>query len=263
MRITVLGLGRMGAAMAARFSSLGGERGWRVGGWSRSGTTVPGVTSYPSAPEAVADADVVVLALYDGEACRSVLDQVQGALGPEVSIVNTSTVAPDEAAELAERMGGRYVHAPVLGSVPAVESGALTVLAAGASDQVGEVLTALGDVRMVRSAREAAAQKLVVNATLAGSLTLLRDVVGQARALGMSTEEALDVLGASALGGLIARKRANLDDPDAPVQFAVGALVKDMELLEQASGRPFLAADLAASADADADMAAVILASDD
>jgi hypothetical protein len=48
--IAVLGLGRMGAAMAARLQSLG----WEVAGWTRSGQTVDSVKTAcdPAGPEA-------------------------------------------------------------------------------------------------------------------------------------------------------------------------------------------------------------------
>ncbi|MCL2542807.1 MAG: NAD(P)-binding domain-containing protein [Nocardioidaceae bacterium] len=250
-RITVLGLGRMGAAMARRFA----DQGWDVGGWTRSGGTVEGIASYDTAADAVRDADAVVLSLFDGAACRDVLDAIEGALPDSTPVVNTSTVGPDEAADLAERIGGRYVHAPVLGSVPAVEAGTLNVLAAGATDQVRDLLTVLGNVRVLGDARAAAAQKLVVNASLAGSLVLVGEIVGQAEALGISRKDALDVLSAGPLGGIISTKRKNIDDPDAPVQFSIGGLAKDIGLLESATGRTLTFGDALRSAgDLDGDI---------
>src|SRR5690348_2797634 len=87
--VTVLGLGRMGTAIASRLSSAHDVRSWtrRAGG---------------SPADAVDGAEVVVLALYDGPACHDVLAACLPALTPGVSVVNTTTCSPDEAASLEE-----------------------------------------------------------------------------------------------------------------------------------------------------------------
>ena len=57
-----------------------------------------------------------------------------GASAGGTLVVNASTVGPDESRALAAQAaeaGLRYVEAPVLGSVPAVRAGRLTVLAGG------------------------------------------------------------------------------------------------------------------------------------
>lgn len=256
-KIAVLGLGRMGSAMAQRLAGGGAD----VVGWTRSGRAAEGIATADDAAQAVAGADCAVLALFDGRACAEVLDGIGDALGPETIVVNTSTIAPAEAAELAGRLGSRYVHAPVLGSVPTVASGTLQVLAAGdapALDRARPVLEALGAVHEVGDAARAAALKLVANNSLAGAVLALRTCLQQADALGLPRAQALDVLELGQLGGLVARKRDYLGDgATAPAAFTIAALAKDMALLAAASGSPLpYAADLAeSSADADADIA--------
>src|SRR6187399_2060900 len=108
--VAVLGLGRMGAAMAARLADH-----HRVRTWTRSAGGSPAV--------AVDDAEVVLLCLYDGPACRDVLAAVLPALSAGTTVVNTTTVGPDEASALADLVtatGATYLHAPVMGSTPAV-----------------------------------------------------------------------------------------------------------------------------------------------
>ncbi|MYS67481.1 NAD(P)-binding domain-containing protein [Streptomyces sp. SID5473] len=117
--IAVLGLGRMGGAIATRLAAQGRD----VVGWTRSGRTADTVKTTDDPDEAVARADLVVLALFDGAACRQVLDRVHGSLRADTIVLNTSTIAPAEAAELARRLGPAYVHAPLLGSVPAAAAG--------------------------------------------------------------------------------------------------------------------------------------------
>lgn len=229
----------MGDAMAARLAA----QGWNVVGWTRSGRTPGTVEVTGDANEAVAKADLVLLALFDGAACRQVLDGVRDALRTDTVVLNTSTVAPAEAAELARQFGPSYIHAPVLGSVPAVAAGTLRILAAAgqdALDRARPVLAALGTVRRVDDAATAAALKLIANNSVAGSVLALRDSLRQADALGLRRAQVLDVLELGQLGGLVARKRPFLSDPSAAgaAEFTVGALAKDMDLLAAASDTP-------------------------
>lgn len=112
--IAVLGLGRMGGAIATRLTA----QGWDVVGWTRSGRTTGAVKTTGNPNEAVARADLVLLALFDGPACQQVLDDVRDSLRPDTVVLNTSTTAPAEASNLARQLDQSYVHAPVLGSVP-------------------------------------------------------------------------------------------------------------------------------------------------
>ncbi|WP_439680145.1 nuclear transport factor 2 family protein [Embleya sp. MST-111070] len=265
--IAVLGLGRMGAAVATRLA----EHAHEVIGWTRSGHPATGspfdTTADPAT--AVAKADVVLLALFDGRACREVVDQVRASLRPDAIVVNTSTIAPADASALAHELGASYVHAPVLGSVPAVAAGTLEVLA-GADpdtlDRMRPVLAALGTVRPVADAGTAAALKLIANSSLAGGVLALREALRQGDALGLPRTEVLDVLELGLLGGLVARKRSILTSAGnpataAPAQFTIAALAKDLDLLAAASGTPLRsAADLADTpADPEADIAVAAL----
>src|SRR5215213_10308806 len=104
LQVTVLGLGRMGTAMAARLAGPSGQ--YDVRTWTRSAGGSPA--------DVVAGSDLVLLCLYDGPACRSVLDSCVGSLSAGTTVVNTTTVAPDEATDLAyvvDGSGATYLHA--------------------------------------------------------------------------------------------------------------------------------------------------------
>ncbi|MFD6349734.1 nuclear transport factor 2 family protein [Streptomyces roseolus] len=263
------GLPTAGWATAGRTQYGLSTDGLPTDGRATGGFAAGGFTTVPDVKEAVAEADVVVLALFDGAACREVLDAVDGALRADAVVVNTATIAPGEASELARRLGPGYVHAPVLGSVPAVAAGALTLLAAAeepaALDRVRPVLDALGTVRPVDGAATAAALKLVANHGLAGAVLALRDALHQADALGLPRDRALDVLERGPLGGLASRKRPHLLDgpPPATAEFTIGALAKDLALLAEASQRPLRGGTApfgAPAAASDADIAAAATA---
>ncbi|WP_046776827.1 nuclear transport factor 2 family protein [Streptomyces yangpuensis] len=253
--IAVLGLGRMGDAIATRLAAEGRD----VVGWTRSGRPASGAARTAADPqEAVAKADFVLLALFDGPACRQVLEDVRGSLRTDTTVLNTSTIAPAEAAELARQFGPSYVHAPVLGSVPAATTGTLQILAAADRDTLDRarpVLEALGTVRRVDGdAATAASLKLIANSSLAGAVLALRDALRQSDALGLPRAQALDVLELGQLGRLVARKRPFLTFEPATehgkatapatstAEFTVGALAKDMALLAGASGAPLRSA---------------------
>lgn len=266
--IAVLGLGRMGSAIATRLAA----QDWNVVAWTRSGRTADTVKTTGDLDEAVARADVVLLALFDGPACRQVLDDARGALRTDTIVLNTSTIAPAEAAWLARRFGPSYVHAPLLGSVPAAIAGALQILAAADEDACGRVrpvLESLGTVRRVDDASTAAALKLIANNSLAGAVLALRDSLRQADALGLPRAETLDVLELGQLGALVARKRPFLlGEPTAgAAEFTIGALAKDMALLADASDTPLRSAtgvaDTAAAPEADIAVAATARAGED
>ncbi|TGB16035.1 nuclear transport factor 2 family protein [Streptomyces sp. MZ04] len=268
--VAVLGLGRMGYALAARLA----DQGWDVVGWTRSGRSSTAFRTTADPNEAVAQADLVLLALFDGPACEQVLDDVRDSLRADTIVLNTSTVSPAEASRLALRFGPSYVHAPVLGSVPAAVGGALNILAAAGQDTLDRarpVLDALGTVRCVDDAATSAALKLIVNSSLAGSVLALREALQQADALGLPRSHVLDVLELGQLGGLVARKRPFLADRSAvvsvPATFTIGALAKDMTLLAGASNTPLRSAaqlaDPPADPDADIAVAATVPAPED
>ncbi|WP_408898916.1 nuclear transport factor 2 family protein [Nocardioides sp. R1-1] len=244
-QIALLGLGRMAAALASRLS----ERGHAVTTWTRSGRTLDGLPAAPSPAAAVRGAEVVLLCLYDGAACEAVLAVVGDTLGPAMAVVNTATVGPHEATQLAARVaksGARYVHAPVLGSTGAAAAGTLRVLTG--TDDVEEatdpgdpasaavdVLADLGDVLACGDVAAAAAAKLVANGVLAGALLTARDGLARADRLGLDASVALDLLERTSLGGLVAAKRDRLLTGGlADADFTAAALAKDVGLLAAA-----------------------------
>jgi hypothetical protein len=136
------------------------------------------------------------------------------------------------------------MHAPVLGSVPAVTAGTLEIVVGGAKvtvEAVKPLLRSLGHIVHVGHANTAAALKLIANGALAGALTTVGEALRQADALGLDRVLVLDLLQVGPLGDLIRAKRDRLDDPPAQLvaDFAVAGLVKDQALLAAMSPRPW------------------------
>ncbi len=133
-RVGFLGLGVLGRPMAERLVRVGHQ----VVVWNRSPEKAlplleTGATAAASAADAVASTEFAVLMLRDGPVTRMVLDDVGEALAGR-TVIQMATIAPHESIELAAlvaRHGGRYLEAPVLGSVPQAKAGPLQVLTAG------------------------------------------------------------------------------------------------------------------------------------
>lgn len=265
--VAVLGLGRMGAAIARRLT----DEGWAVSGWTRSGRSVPGARAVDDPAAAVTGADVVVLALFDGPACVDVVEEIRRGLSDTTTVVGTSTIDPEEALALERSVratGAGYVHAPVLGSVGAARSGTLTVVAGGTAydlERARPLLDCLGDVLTASGVAEAAALKLVAAGALGSALAGIRSGRLHAARLGLDPALALDVLERGPLGGPVRAKRDQIDGSGGavPADFTVAALAKDLALLAARSpaARPLAAGAHAAlnrgDAAADADVAAL------
>src|SRR5579875_925632 len=93
--IAVLGLGRMGTALAARLLSLG----WEVTGWTRSGRPAPPVKQASDPAEAVANAgalakDMALLGAASQSPRRTAGELAGSAAGPEADIAVAATSPP-------------------------------------------------------------------------------------------------------------------------------------------------------------------------
>lgn len=226
----------MGGAIAGRLSSAGHE----LTLWNRTRERAEalGVGKVVATPaEAAASADIVISILTDADAVRAVYLGEAGAIkGAQNQVfVEMSTAGPDVARELApqiERAGAQFVEAPVIGSIGAVASGTLVVLAAGSEDAVDRalpVLQVLGEVRRLRDIGSAAALKLVGNTMLAGVSAFAAELLAAGSAAGLSADDVFWLLSRYA-SVLNARKAGFLERRYEPATFALRDAVKDLRL---------------------------------
>ncbi|GAA2556229.1 hypothetical protein GCM10010435_28580 [Winogradskya consettensis] len=265
--VAVLGAGRMGTAITRRLTT----RGHNVTVWNRSG-----VHTATSPADAVRDAQVVIVMVTDAAAVDEVLTRAAPALQPGSVVLQMSTISPDEVRALAARCPVPLLDAPVKGSVPAAESGSLTILlgaggsgssglgssglgssglgegvdgpSAGGEGRVGSggaeewgavtaVLAELGEVRRCGGVGAGSAVKLVLNAALVTGIAALADVMALAAAVGVDRETAWDVVGSSALAAAVPRALATGAD------FPLALAAKDTGLaLTELPSAPLLAA---------------------
>lgn len=244
--VAVLGMGRMGAAMARRVADAGHQ----VRVWNRTPAAADAVaTADPSGRTtacsdvvaAIAGAGAVLTMLANGDVTCDVLlsPDVASAIGRDAVVVDLGTSGVEASARLAAGLGEaglRYVDAPVSGSVPAVEAGTLLVMASGAAadvDQAREVLSSFAStVLHVGPAGRGQVMKLAVNLVVHDLNAALSESLALAAAAGVRPEDAYDVLQHSVVGApFVQYKRAAFLDPATPVAMSLDLVAKDLGLI--------------------------------
>jgi 3-hydroxyisobutyrate dehydrogenase-like beta-hydroxyacid dehydrogenase len=239
--VGIIGLGHMGANMAARFLAAGhavyGESRTR----ERAQWLVDQGLRWLDTPREVAEAaDVVLTSLPDDDAVQSVAAGADGILaGLDAGKVwaEMSTVSPAVSRELAARVrahGAQMLDAPVSGSVPQVQAGTLTIMAGGDADAYARaepVLRVLGSPTHVGDNGQGLVLKLAINAGLAVQMLAFSEGLLLAEKEGIDPHVAAKVMTESAIGSpmLKARVPLVLDRPD-EVWFSVELMHKDVRL---------------------------------
>ncbi|MBE1470730.1 NAD(P)-dependent oxidoreductase [Kibdelosporangium phytohabitans] len=222
MKIAFLGLGTMGLPMATRLVAAGHD----VTTWNRSpGRTVSGAASATSPRAAAEGAEVVITMLSGPPAVEEVV--LMAGLESTTVLVEMSTIGPDAVTELAGKVAGRLVAAPVGGSVGQARAGKLVVFAGGDLAGVDTVLGVFGTVVPFPDARSAAAAKLVVNTALVGGLALLGELRELAARLDVSADA---LLAAGPMGQFVTRATG------ADAHFTTALATKDLTLLGDRAG---------------------------
>lgn len=206
MRVAIVGLGRMGGALAARLVAAGHEvHGADPVPAARDRLVAAGVRASASAAEAIGDAQVVVLLLPDSDAVESVLGdaEVRASLAPDAVVVDAGSSDPARTRALADdlaEVGIDLVDAPVSGGVLGAENGTLTVMASGPDqllDRVAPVIEVFGRVVRVGPVGAGHAVKALNNLLSAAHLLLTSEAVLAGSRFGVEPAVLLDVVNGS------------------------------------------------------------------
>jgi 3-hydroxyisobutyrate dehydrogenase len=240
MRITVLGLGNMGWAFAAR----GLETGHQVTVWNRSPGRAAelvrnGAVEAQSPETAVSGADAVLVVLADDSAVFDVCSGSHGALAslsPGAVLANISTVSPDTARRLAEAgPEDRVLDAPVMGSPAMIVGGSGRFLIGGpakAIAKVDQLWNALGaGYTLCGPVGAGATMKILANLLLITGVASLAEVVAIARQHAVPDELLKSLLADSPLVSLASSLRLeSLLDATHPGWFSPALARKDLRL---------------------------------
>ena len=242
--VAVIGLGAMGARFAHRFLDAGHE----VIVWNRTpekgeDLVSRGATQAASPADAARSAEGVVTAVADPTALRAVTegpDGITAGAGGGSTVIEMSTVGPDAIRRLRSALppGTGLLDAPVLGSLSEAEAGTLHVFVGGEkelADRWTPLLSALGEPMHVGPLGSGASLKLVANATLVGTMTMLGETIALADALEVPREITFGVLAWTPLATQAERRREPLTTGEFPRRFDLSLARKDAELVREAA----------------------------
>lgn len=240
MHLSLIGTGLMGQALGERL--LAEQQSLTVYNRDSSKTSTLaalGAKVATTAAEASAQADSVILMLSDAAALRSVLHSVPETLIADRLWLQLATIAPSESIEFAEhieRLGGRYLECPVLGSLPEARSGRLILMPAGHQQDFEAALPLLNIIgsnpQFIGQTGQGAAMKLAMNQLIAGLTASFSLSLGLVEKQGIEIPQFMQLLRDSALYAPTFDKKLNrmLDRQfDAP-NFPTKHLAKDTRL---------------------------------
>ncbi len=192
---------------------------------------------------AIEASEFLLLTLSDAQAIRDTVIEPGIDLSGK-TIIQMGTIAPQESQDIAKRiqdLGGDYVEAPVLGSIPEAKTGKLLIFVGGSQDLFDRTLPILKDLgespRHMGEVGTAAATKLALN-QLIGSLTSAFSIsLALVQNSNVNLEVFMDILRQSALYAPTFDKKLqrmvdqNYSNPNFPTKH----LLKDMHLSRTAA----------------------------
>jgi 3-hydroxyisobutyrate dehydrogenase len=239
-QIAFLGLGTMGAAMAANLAGAG----FPVTGWNRTpgraeGLTDLGIRAADTPAAAAAEADIVVLCVSDTPDVEAVLfgaDGVVDGAREGTLIIDCSTIAPSGAWDFAARLRDRglaMVDAPVSGGSEGAQKATLTIFVGGEAEDVDRarpVLSAMGKtITHVGPIGAGQAVKAVNQVILAGTYLGVAEGIVLAIRAGLDVEQVVEALGGGAAQSwVLANRSGRMLANDYPLGFKVALHRKDL-----------------------------------
>lgn len=230
-RIGVIGLGRMGSAIATRMSAEGRE----VRGWTRSGRDVGGVTRAADLKALVAGSDALILSLLNDDAVSAVLDALLALDLSGKLVIDTSTVSPailkNRSGAFATK-GASIVDAPIAGGPELVQAGSCAVFLGGnerAAARANACLSAISSrIFHVGPLGAGLVMKTINNGMLQIYAAGLAELLPMARRAGLPLETVLNIVSGGPAGLPMIRDRIpRILGQDDSVGFDAAAVFKD------------------------------------
>ena len=248
MDIGILGIGLMGHALVERFLS----QDFTVRVFNRSQNNIKdlaenNVIVCPTADELISLSSTIILMVSDADAINNLLqfhkhgdnqsDKQKDLQGK--TILQMATISPGQSKEIGEVIssrGGRYLEAPVLGSIPEAKTGTLIIMAGGSKDVFEDALPALQVLgtapRYIGEIGSAAALKLAMNQLIAALTAGFSLSLGYAIKNGVDTDVFMDTVRESALYAKTYDKKLQkyLHRDFGTANFSTQHLLKDIQL---------------------------------
>lgn len=237
--IGIIGLGRMGCALAGRISSLK----FPVCGWTRSGVSQDkaaslNIAAADSLEDLVGRSDIILTSLLDDAAVQSVLGELARMTLDGKLIAETSTIRPGtvkQMAPLIEEAGGAMIDAPISGWPEFVAAGKAGVFIGGSPSDMERftpVAAAFADrVSHIGAIGSGTTMKVVNNMMLAGFWQTLSEALSVAVEAGLDLEQTLGIIanGPAANNTLTGKMPVLLGEPH-DVSFSIAGVAKDLDV---------------------------------
>ncbi len=246
MKVGFIGLGNMGAPMAANLAKAGHD----VTGFDTADLRVDGVTPATSAAEAATGRDVVITMLPNGAILRAVADQIIPVMAPETVFLDCSTVDVQSARDVAQQSdtaGLLALDAPVSGGTGGAEGGTLTFMVGG-SDAAFAKAKPLFDIMGQKAVHcgpsgNGQSAKICNNMILGVTMIATCEAFALADKLGLDRQAMFDVVSTSSgySWSMNAYCPAPGIGPQSPADndyrpgFATDLMLKDLRLSQQAA----------------------------
>jgi 3-hydroxyisobutyrate dehydrogenase len=238
--IAFIGLGTMGAAMAANLRRAGFE----VTGWNRTPGRAAellelGASEAPTPAEAARGAGVAVICVSDTPDVEAVLfgpDGVAEGLATGGLVIDCSTISPEATAGYAARLRERgigFVDAPVSGGSEGAKHATLTIFVGGEpedAERAQPVLAAMGKtITHFGPAGSGQAVKAVNQVVLAGAYLGVAEGMVLAMKAGLDPVAVADALGGGAARSWVLENRSGrMIDNAYPLGFRTSLHLKDL-----------------------------------
>ncbi|PJI92815.1 3-hydroxyisobutyrate dehydrogenase [Yoonia maricola] len=235
--IGIIGLGRMGSAIARRMQ----DQGHAVTTWTRSGKTVKGIPAADDIAALILKCDVLILSLLNDDAVANVLDACLDCDLAGKQIIDTSTVVPtilqDRIAQIQDK-SATAVDAPISGGPELVAAGACGIFIGGddaAAKQAEVTLSAIsGRIFHIGPLGTGLVMKTINNSMLQCYFNGLDDMMPLAKRAGIPLETAIGILSGGPAGvPMIADRIPKIVGEDATVGFTISAVHKDNDVFQR------------------------------
>jgi 3-hydroxyisobutyrate dehydrogenase-like beta-hydroxyacid dehydrogenase len=205
MKIGLVGLGRMGAAMSQRLRQHGDDViAWDQNAAAYQALAKDGLKIASGPRDVAAQSDVVLSIITADDGVRHIFTGSEGFLAGDVSgklFVEMSTLQPMTGRELAPQVaakGARLLDSPVLGTIPSVRDGKLFALVGGAAEDLERARPVLEKLtrRIMHMGPNGAgyAMKLSVNLGLGAYIQAISESLALGAGQGLTLDQMLEVL---------------------------------------------------------------------
>ncbi|MDG2355554.1 MAG: NAD(P)-dependent oxidoreductase [Paracoccaceae bacterium] len=241
-RIGIIGLGKMGSAIASRLS----RQGFSLSGWNRSflpkeKEVFLNIQIEASISALSRSAEIIILSLSDDNAVVEVLGNLCANNLENKLIVDTSTVRHTTLSdnyEIIRRSGADAIDAPISGWPKMIENGTAGIYIGGDKRlvqryrPVAEVLS--NRVEHVGKLGSGAAAKIVNNMMLASYWQSLKEAIQVGIKAGLQAENILTILSRSpAANGSLALKSDAILGRANNVTFTISGIVEDLRMFNE------------------------------